>query len=65
MYNGPGPYEHYKGGKYHVLFPAIHTETAEVMVVYSDDTQAWVRPLNHFNEMVKTEGGCVPRFQRL
>jgi hypothetical protein len=30
----PGKYRHYKGKYYEVFGPALHTETAEKMVVY-------------------------------
>ena len=74
-YQGPGLYEHYKGGLYDVGPLARHSEWTdlkehgeEYMFVsyreYGGD-QHWIRPLNMFNEQVTTEGGLVPRFARL
>lgn len=69
-----GHYRHYKGGDYHVLGCALHSETAEPLVVYRSATspdKLWVRPLSMFTETVTvTEGNAalsitkeVPRFE--
>ena len=64
----PGYYRHYKGGRYQVVFLAIHSETLEVMVVYRElygERGVWVRPLEMFCEEVEIDGKLVPRFKRL
>ena len=63
-----GTYRHYKGNLYKVLYIATHTETEEKLVVYqdlSDETKVWARPLDMWNEKVKTENGEVLRFESL
>lgn len=58
----PGPYKHFKGGKYRVLDVAKHTETGEVLVIYYAEgkpNEIWARPLAMFEGEV-TPG--VPRF---
>jgi hypothetical protein len=64
----PGIYEHYKGGRYEVLFVARHSETEETVVVYRQlygDHAHWVRPVEMFIEAVERDGRMVPRFARL
>lgn len=64
----PGPYRHFKGGKYQVLAVATHSESHEPMVVYRplyNDSGWWVRPLSMFLERVEHQGQTVPRFQFL
>jgi hypothetical protein len=45
-------YRHKKGGMYKVLGLAVHTETNELLVIYSDiyatDGNTWARPLKMF-----------------
>lgn len=47
-------YRHFKGGLYLVLNIAVHSETSELLVVYTGwgdskrRAQTWVRPLNMF-----------------
>lgn len=45
-------YRHKKGGLYRVLGLAVHTETEELLVLYSDvyaaDPNVWARPLEMF-----------------
>ena len=43
-------YRHFKGGIYKVLAIGVHSETAELLVIYSGeyDTKIWVRPLEMF-----------------
>lgn len=41
-------YRHFKGDFYRVLFVAVHSETAELLVIYckpEDTTKVWARPL--------------------
>jgi hypothetical protein len=70
-----GVYRHYKGNPYKVLGVAMHSETAEKMVIYQalydcpdleDEYGArpyFVRPYNLFLETVKINGKEVPRFK--
>ena len=51
-------YRHFKGGIYIVTDIAVHSETAEPMVIYKsfDDTNlVWCRPLNMFLSEVDHE----------
>ncbi len=50
----PGIYEHFKGGRYHVLTVAKHTETEEPLVVYValKDGGMFARPLSMWTEEV-------------
>ena len=58
-----GYYRHFKGGRYHVIDNALHSETLEAMVIYVrvdeeiDDSQLqlWVRPASMFREWVVSE----------
>lgn len=55
-----GIYRHYKGGLYEVFGTVTHTETSEVMVLYTDvNNKKFVRPLSMWNEKVNS----VPRFE--
>lgn len=61
-----GLFEHYKGGRYEVLYMARHSETEEPMVVYrqvDQDTGYWIRPYEMFFEDVVIDGVCRPRFR--
>jgi hypothetical protein len=53
-YEGPGHYQHYKGGTYEVIMLAREEATLTAVVVYrSKETgQVWTRPLVNFNELV-------------
>jgi len=56
-----GIYRHYKGAHYRVLGVAQHTETEEVLAVYTNEEgRLWVRPYNMFTELVP--GTTTPRF---
>lgn len=62
-----GPYKHFKGGNYYVFAVGKHTETMEVLVMYSviGDTSGdfWVRPVSMWNEEVEWPDGVMrPRF---
>ncbi len=62
-----GTYRHYKDRLYHVFGTVTHSETEEVMVLYSPlyeqtEPRLWVRPLAMFTESVDTANGSVPRF---
>ncbi len=64
----PGRYRHFKGGEYQVTGVARHSETEELLVVYSPlygDGGLWVRPLAMFTERVVHEGVEQPRFVRI
>jgi hypothetical protein len=61
-----GRYRHFKGGEYAVYGVAQHSETGELMVVYSPlygDGGLWVRPLAMFEQTVERDGKLLPRFQ--
>jgi hypothetical protein len=63
----PGRYRHYKGQEYEVLGVARHSETEEEFVVYRalyGECGLWVRPLGMFKQLVDSDGGRVPRFQK-
>ena len=62
----PGTYEHFKGGVYKVQGVAKHSETEELMVVYSNNDGLWVRPLAMFLEVVMDDReNLIPRFRRI
>lgn len=51
-------YRHFKGGVYIVTDIAVHSETAEPMVIYKsfdNPTLVWCRPLNMFMSEVDHE----------
>lgn len=51
-------YQHFKGDFYRVLFVAVHSETAELLVIYckpEDTTKVWARPLAMFLSPVDTK----------
>jgi len=66
-----GIYRHYKGNEYEVIGTAIHSETLEEMVIYTQlydgpdypKGTLWVRPKKMFEEEVEVEGVPVPRFK--
>lgn len=59
-------HRHYKGGLYRVLGEALHTETQEIMVVYSHvwphEPCLYVRPKTMFYENLPDS---TPRFRKL
>ena len=60
-----GKYRHFKGNLYEVLFTAIHSETAEEMVVYRalyGEGGLWVRPASMWTEHVERDAYSGPRF---
>ena len=60
-----GRYRHYKGGEYQVQGVARHSETGELLVVYTPlygEAGLWVRPLGMFEESVVHEGREQLRF---
>ncbi|KQO05802.1 hypothetical protein ASF06_17280 [Agreia sp. Leaf244] len=62
----PGPYVHFKGGRYDLVGEARHSETEERLAVYrSADGSLWVRPLEMFLGEAIVDGVAVPRFARL
>jgi hypothetical protein len=61
-----GLYRHYKGGDYHVLDVALHSETEERLVVYRPlygEQKLWVRPFDMFFEQVSIDNQWVDRFK--
>ncbi|MCB1701869.1 MAG: DUF1653 domain-containing protein [Pseudomonadales bacterium] len=61
-----GKYRHYKGGEYQVQGVARHSETGELLVVYTPlygEGGLWVRPLTMFEETVQSGGREQPRFE--
>ncbi len=60
-----GLYRHFKGNYYRVVGTARHSESEEMMVIYSPESNLndlWVRPLSMFVEKVQTDDGQVFRF---
>lgn len=60
-----GRYRHFKGGEYQVQGVARHSETGELLVVYTPlygEGGLWVRPLDMFQDSVLYEGREQPRF---
>lgn len=61
-------YRHYKGNEYTIIALAIHTETSENMVVYSDihhPDKVWVRPQSMFTDVIIVKGKQQQRFMRI
>ena len=61
-----GKYRHFKGREYQVQGVATHSETGELLVVYTPlygEGGLWVRPLGMFQETVRSGGVEQPRFQ--
>jgi hypothetical protein len=57
--------KHYKSDKpYRIINLACHTESGEVLVIYShgEGWEKWARPLTMFDDMVELNGVEVPRF---
>ncbi len=62
----PGKYRHFKGGEYQVQGVARHSETAELLVVYTPlygEGGLWVRPLSMFQQSVMHDGHEQARFE--
>lgn len=59
-------YRHYKGTLYEIVeIGRIEERPEQEVVIYrdlSDSTKVWVRPLESFMDIVKTEGRVIPRF---
>jgi len=49
-------YQHYKGGRYEVLYLGTHTETKESLVIYRslEYGTVWARPVSSWLEPVNT-----------
>lgn len=61
-----GRYRHFKGGEYQVQGVARHSETNELLVVYTPlygEGGLWVRPLAMFQESVQLDGREQARFE--
>ncbi len=60
-------YQHFKGSYYQVTGLAKHSETEEVMVIYTPARTRdalWVRPLAMFEEVILLpDGSTGPRFK--
>jgi len=56
-------YRHYKGNLYKVIDIAQHTETGELLVIYTDNKYHWARPLEMFEDKVNVNGELVDRFK--
>lgn len=54
---------HYKGGKYTFIHEAVHTETGERLVIYTDGVAIFARPYDMFFGQVEVDGELVPRFR--
>lgn len=57
--------KHYKGTWYTILHIAIHTETQEEMVVYTEQDisgKVWTRPMKMFTETIEYKNKIVNRF---
>lgn len=63
-----GRYRHYKGNYYIVHGEARHSETEEVLILYSPEKSPqdnWVRPKAMFFEDVVVDGKSRARFERI
>ncbi len=61
-----GLYRHYKGKDYSVQGFAKHSETEELMVLYTPlygSGGYWVRPLSMFTESVEYQGQTIRRYK--
>lgn len=60
-------FRHYKGGVYVVNLIAKHSETLEILVVYTSikDNQSWARPISMFLDEVEIDGKSVKRFTEI
>jgi len=59
-------YQHYKGGKYRILYEAVNSENKLPEIVYQsldDEKKIWVRPKEMFFEEVEIDGKKKPRFE--
>ncbi len=60
-----GVYQHFKGNEYLVQGVATHSESEELLVVYTPlygTGGLWVRPLAMFQEQVERDGKLQARF---
>lgn len=63
-----GKYRHFKGGEYAVQGVATHSESGQLLVVYTPlygEGGLWVRPLEMFLETVDRDGVNGARFEYL
>ncbi|MBR0592074.1 DUF1653 domain-containing protein [Bacillus pumilus sxm20-2] len=59
-------FQHYKGGIYEIVTYAIHTETQEKLVIYSDESNnTYARPYDMFFENIIYNGKEIPRFKKI
>lgn len=61
----PGPYEHFKGGKYEVIYVGRVEANLEIVIIYRalKTGEIWTRPAQQFMESVEVDGQRVRRFQ--
>ncbi len=50
-----GIYKHFKGTLHKVICIAKHSETEELLVVYTHDNDIWARPISLFTSLVDKE----------
>ncbi len=61
----PEVYMHYKGSAYVKVGEALHTETEETLVIYTNtDGALFARPKQMFEDSVTINGQTQPRFTR-
>ncbi len=56
-------WKHYKGGTYMVLSIGRHTDDGQFMVIYTDGTHVWCRPLVQWDQVINLD--CVRRFTEI
>lgn len=59
-------WRHFKGGDYRVLYLAIHSLTAEELVIYTSDDEGgavWARPAYMWLETVECDRKNQPRYE--
>lgn len=50
-----GIYRHFKGTMHKVICLARHSETQELLVIYTHGDDFWARPISMFNSLVDKE----------
>ena len=59
-------WRHFQGGDYRMLYLAIHSNTAEELVIYTSDDgggAVWARPAYMWLETVERDGKNQPRYE--
>lgn len=58
--------QHYKNKKIYTVYGEAKCQsTGDTLMVYADENNLWLRPLEMFLEDVEYEGKMVPRFKRV